>query len=101
MFVTGFNMVPSGQFDGGHIIHALLGRRSVYLSRGFLIVAILWVVLCEQYTWIVMVVLLTLIGTDHPPTADDTCPLGWPSAFWAGCLSRFRSCACRWPNRVG
>jgi hypothetical protein len=50
----------------------------VYLSRGFLIGAILWVVLCEQYTWIVMVVLLTLIGTDHPPTADDTCPLGWP-----------------------
>jgi membrane-associated protease RseP (regulator of RpoE activity) len=78
MFVTGFNMLPSGQFDGGHIIHALLGRRSVYLSRGFLIGAILWVVLCEQYTWIVMVVLLTLIGTDHPPTADDTCPLGWP-----------------------
>jgi hypothetical protein len=26
--------------------------------------------------WMPMIILVTLIGTDHPPTADDRMPLG-------------------------
>ncbi len=77
MFVTGVNMVPVSQFDGGHIIHGLLGKKSIYISRAFLIFAILWVLVFEQYCWVLMVVLVTLIGTDHPPTADDSTHLDW------------------------
>ena len=29
-----------------------------------------------QYNWVVMVVIVTLLGTDHPPIRDDGRPLG-------------------------
>ncbi len=78
LLVTGLNMIPIGQLDGGHVAYALLGRRAHTLARTLLIGTILFVVFGERYNWVLMVVLVTLIGTDHPPTADDRAPLGWP-----------------------
>jgi membrane-associated protease RseP (regulator of RpoE activity) len=77
MFVTGLNMLPIGQLDGGHVSYALLGRRAHKLARMLLVVAILYVLIEEKYIWVLMVVLVALMGTDHPPTADDRMPLGW------------------------
>lgn len=77
MLVTGLNMLPVSQLDGGHVAYALLGRGAHWIARTFLIAAILFVVLFEQYGWVLMVVLVTLLGTDHPPTANDRVPLGW------------------------
>ncbi len=76
MLVTGLNMLPVSQLDGGHVAHALLGRCATWLARGLLIGAIAFVLVSEQYAWVVMVVLVTLIGVDHPPTADDQVRLG-------------------------
>jgi len=76
MFVTGLNMLPISQLDGGHVSYALLGRRAHVLARAFLTAAILYVVVAEAYIWVVMVVLVTLMGADHPPTADDRVRLG-------------------------
>jgi membrane-associated protease RseP (regulator of RpoE activity) len=78
MLITGLNMLPISQLDGGHVAHALLGRRAPLLARGLLVGAILFILATERYEWVLMVVLVTLIGTDHPPTADDATPLGWP-----------------------
>ncbi len=77
MLITGLNMLPISQLDGGHVSYALLGRRAHYLARGVLIAAILYVLISDQIFWVLMVVLVTLMGTDHPPTADDRVPLGW------------------------
>jgi membrane-associated protease RseP (regulator of RpoE activity) len=78
MLVTGLNMVPMSQLDGGHVAHALLGRRSVWLARGLLLGGIAFMLLHGRYTLAPMLVLITLIGVDHPPTADDRVWLGWP-----------------------
>lgn len=85
MLVTGLNMLPVGQLDGGHVAHALLGRRAVWLARGFLLAAILFILVSEQYAWVLMVIIVTLIGVDHPPSSDDHAALGWPRLLvgWA------------------
>ena len=85
MLITGLNMLPIGQLDGGHVSYALLGRRAHVLGRAVLVGSILFVLISEVYLWIVMVVVVTLIGTDHPPTADDHTPLSRPRRIlgWA------------------
>ena len=77
MLVTGLNMLPVSQFDGGHVAYALLGQRAHALARTLLIAAILFVLYSETYSWVLMLVLVILLGVDHPTTADDGQPLGW------------------------
>lgn len=81
MLVTGLNMLPVSQLDGGHVCHGLIGERSRWVGRSLLVASIAFVVLSEQYGWVLMVVVVTLLGTDHPPTADDSVRLGWPRAL--------------------
>ena len=76
LLITGLNMMPISQLDGGHIIYALFRRRAHAVARGFLLFAMVYVVLFAPH-WAIMVMLVALIGTDHPPTADDQVPLGW------------------------
>ena len=78
LLITGLNMMPASQLDGGHVLYALFGRYARLIARGFLIGAIAYIIIEDRYIWAVMVILVTLIGVDHPPTADDTVPLG----FW-------------------
>lgn len=77
LLITGLNMLPVSQLDGGHVIYTLFGRRSYWIARGFMLAAIGYIVLAQAVMWTLMVVLVLLIGTDHPPTRDDTVPLGW------------------------
>ncbi|MBN2021346.1 MAG: site-2 protease family protein [Pirellulales bacterium] len=76
MFVTGLNMLPISQLDGGHVAYALLGRRAHHLARMLLVAAIIYVLVAEKYMWVVLIVLVCLMGADHPATADDRVPLG-------------------------
>ena len=76
MLITGLNMMPISQLDGGHVIYGLFGRNSRFVARGFLIFAILFVVFGDHYNWTVMLVLVILLGVDHPPTRDDNVRLG-------------------------
>jgi membrane-associated protease RseP (regulator of RpoE activity) len=77
MLVTGLNMLPISQLDGGHVAYALLGERGAHtLGRGLLVLAILFILATETYGWVIMLVVVILLGTDHPSTADDTCQLG-------------------------
>ncbi len=72
MLITGLNMLPMSQLDGGHVAYALLGRRAHFLARSLLVAAILFILASEQYGWVIMLVLIILLGVDHPPTADDS-----------------------------
>lgn len=76
MLVTGLNMMPISQLDGGHVIYGLFRRRAHYLARAFLLVAIGYMIVSENYTWTLMIVIVTFLGVDHPATADDCVRLG-------------------------
>ncbi|MEM9187140.1 MAG: site-2 protease family protein [Planctomycetota bacterium] len=73
MLITGLNMLPVSQLDGGHTIHGLFGKESYKIARAFTVVAILYVVLNldQAAMWTVMLVLVILMGIHHPPTAND------------------------------
>lgn len=74
--VTGLNMIPVGQLDGGHITYTLFGRRAHWLAEAIVVGAIATMVYLQNFILIVMVLLLLLVGTRHPPTRDDSVPLG-------------------------
>ena len=77
-FVTGLNMLPVSQLDGGHVAYAAVGRYSRPLARLFLIGVGLYIVIAAQYAWLLMFVLVVMLGVDHPRTADDTVHINWP-----------------------
>jgi len=76
LLVTGLNMIPVSQLDGGHVSHAIFGARSNWIARAILLAAIAAIILLGRYTWIARVVIVALMGTDHPPIRDDGRPLG-------------------------
>lgn len=77
MLVTGLNMLPVSQLDGGHVAYALFGRRAHLLAWGVIAVALVFVALFRAYGWLLMITLVLLIGPAHPPTSNDAARLGW------------------------
>ncbi|HWP85588.1 MAG TPA: site-2 protease family protein [Terriglobia bacterium] len=76
MFVTALNLLPIGQLDGGHISHALFGRRSrvvAFAMFGGLLAFSIWE---QTFLWVPLLVLLFLFGIQHPRVQDDGRPLG-------------------------
>ncbi|MBI3461677.1 MAG: site-2 protease family protein, partial [Planctomycetes bacterium] len=79
MLITGLNMVPVSQLDGGHVAYALLGRKAHWLARGVIVVALAYMLVSRTFFFSLMLLLVVfVIGIDHPPTADDSVPIG----FW-------------------
>jgi membrane-associated protease RseP (regulator of RpoE activity) len=82
LLVTGLNMLPVSQLDGGHVTYALFGRGAHWLARIFMLLVFVYMgLMYAMYqaspTWLPMALLVLLLGTDHPPTRDDTVRLGW------------------------
>lgn len=75
LLITGLNMMPISQLDGGHVIYTLFLKKGHIVARIFLLCAITYVVFGSGM-WTVMVILVILMGADHPPTANDRQPLG-------------------------
>lgn len=76
LLITGLNMMPLSQLDGGHVTYTLFGSHSRTIAIAFLILAIGFMVVTGTYIWSLMLVLVMFIGIFHPPTSDDTVPLG-------------------------
>jgi len=76
LLITGLNMIPVSQLDGGHVAYTLLGRRAHWIARLIIVLAIVQIVVTQRWTWSLMIVLVLFIGPDHPPTRDDRVPLG-------------------------
>jgi membrane-associated protease RseP (regulator of RpoE activity) len=74
--VTGLNMIPVGQLDGGHVTHCLFGRYAHWIAECIIVAAIAFMVWRGIPHLSVMVLLLLVMGTRHPPTRDDEVPLG-------------------------
>lgn len=79
LLVTGLNMMPVGQLDGGHITYALFGKRAHWIARIFMVIAVVAMVsgAASQGLALMVALVLFMIGTDHPPTSDDTVKLGF------------------------
>ncbi len=68
--------MPVSQLDGGHVVYTLFGRKAHWIARAFVVIAILLVAIYGHWSWSPMILLVLFIGPDHPPTRDDSVPLG-------------------------
>ena len=78
LLITSLNLMPIGQLDGGHVLYALLRQKANRIATLLLYSAVVVVALDfkQLYVWMLMLVLLIIMGPVHPPTADDSEPLG-------------------------
>ncbi len=70
---------------GTRHLHAIR-QATHWIARGFVAMAIAYIIIQREYTWVVMLLLVLFIGTDHPPTRDDTVPIG-RLRYVLGCAS--------------
>ncbi|HKZ69121.1 MAG TPA: site-2 protease family protein [Anaerolineales bacterium] len=85
MLVTGFNLLPMGQLDGGHVAYAVLGkfaRPLAYLAFGALIL-MGFTVWSGWWTW---AFLAMLTGLRHAQPLNDITPLD-PVRKFVGALT--------------
>ncbi len=88
LLVTVLNLLPVGQFDGGHIVYAIFGRRHELISKATMVgLGLIWA-LGPPYDWIheagvasawigsrwpgwlVWMFLAMILGRRHPPPGD-------------------------------
>jgi len=87
LLLTGLNMMPISQLDGGHVTYGMFGRDSRWIGRSLLFAAIAFIIISEEYSWTLMLILVIFLGTDHPPTANDRARIGpWRWALGAASL---------------
>jgi membrane-associated protease RseP (regulator of RpoE activity) len=87
LLITSINLIPIGQLDGGHILYGMFRRRAHVASLLLLIAAIWASIQLRLWAWWPMLGLITFLGTRHPPTADDSVPLGtWRYVLGAATL---------------
>ena len=99
MLITGLNMMPLGQLDGGHVAYCMFGERANTLARALLVFIIVWMIVYENYNWVIMVGLVILIGTDHPPTHNDKARMG-PFRYVIGIASLMIPIICFMPTPI-
>ena len=73
LLITGINLVPAGQLDGGHIAYALLGRRARYVS--WIVIAAMIALSFISQAWIIWAGMLFFFGRSHPPVTEENVPL--------------------------
>jgi membrane-associated protease RseP (regulator of RpoE activity) len=89
IFITALNLIPIGQLDGGHILYALLRRKSHPIAAALLIAAAVAVVVFGHWEWTLLILLLLFFGPRHPPTANDHVSLGAARATLGWCTLSF------------
>ncbi len=96
LFVTALNLIPVGQFDGGHIVYAMFGRRHELISKGtILMIGLFWAlgppndwmsasnilsawINSRWHGWLFWIFLIMILGRWHPPPSDPHLELDWP-----------------------
>lgn len=76
VLLTSLNLLPLGQFDGGHVAYALLGRRAWPLAFFTFAVLLAMGVTGTWFAWLIWAFMGLMTGLRHPPPHDDITPLG-------------------------
>ena len=84
LLVTAFNLLPSGQLDGGHIIYSVMGDRAKVWGK--IVLASLLVLGFVWSGWFVWAILLIVLGFRHPPPINDYIPLDNKRKMIAGAI---------------
>lgn len=85
ILITGINLLPVGQLDGGHIAYGLLGRSAHHLARGTLLLLFI-AGFALSTTWLIWAFFVILGGIHHPPPLNDITGLNRPRQI-AGLLT--------------
>jgi len=74
LLVTALNLLPAGQLDGGHIVRALLGPKTRWLSIAMIMLMFVAGFLFFP-SWIFFAFFVMLFGFGHPPPLNDISPI--------------------------
>jgi membrane-associated protease RseP (regulator of RpoE activity) len=85
LIVTALNLMPVGQLDGGHIIHAMFGQRSAIAIAQFARVS-LFILALIQPDFLLWAIILLLMPVSAQPALNDVTELDNWRDFW-GLLS--------------
>ncbi|MBI3761518.1 MAG: site-2 protease family protein [Chloroflexi bacterium] len=74
LLITGLNLMPMGQLDGGHVAYAVLGNaaRPIAFATFFGLLAMGYFFWSGWYTWAIFAL---ITGLGHPEPANDITPL--------------------------
>ncbi|MCL5962688.1 MAG: site-2 protease family protein [Chloroflexi bacterium] len=73
LLVTGLNLIPAGQLDGGHIAYALFGEKARWLT--WAVIAVLLGLSLLWNGWLLWAGLVFAFGRVHAVPLDDVTPL--------------------------
>lgn len=77
LLVTGLNLLPAGQLDGGHLLYGLVGRRVARMAS-WVIAGVLVVLGFFWSGWWLWAVLIAVFGQQSAPVLNDLTPLDAP-----------------------
>ncbi len=81
LLVTGLNLLPVGQYDGGHVAYAMWGRKAWLVARGVVMGMFAWAAFLLftgrdiGMTWALLGILGLTMGSRHPAPLNDLAPL--------------------------
>ncbi|WP_129675468.1 site-2 protease family protein [Candidatus Chloroploca sp. Khr17] len=74
LLVTGLNLLPAGQLDGGHIFFALFGPKAAQIMS--MLVAVVLLALGFLWSgWFLWAVIVALLGQNRSPLLNEVTPL--------------------------
>ncbi|MEM7112992.1 MAG: site-2 protease family protein [Chloroflexota bacterium] len=75
LLVTGLNLIPVGQLDGGHVAYVLFGERAKQLFWPALFALAILALLTSNMMWVIWIGLLYFLGQHYAQPLDDVTPL--------------------------
>jgi membrane-associated protease RseP (regulator of RpoE activity) len=69
LLATALNLMPAGQFDGGHLVYAAFGDRHKWVSLG--VVAVLALLGFVYWPWWIWAVVFLVLGRRHFAVVDE------------------------------
>lgn len=75
LFVTGLNLIPIGQLDGGHVAYVLFANKARRLYWPLIGGLVLLAVLTQTWSWTLWIFLLFIFGRVYAEPLDDVTPL--------------------------
>lgn len=85
VLLTGINLLPMGQLDGGHVLFAVFGRSIAWPLARLVALTCVFIGLTGVLglsnawpIWFIWPFFAMLSGLRHPPPHDDMTTIGWP-----------------------